>query len=177
MDEDRTNTTRQQRRRLREKEWLAGHGWSSWESLHTALMNGSASLVPEYTEPPAFEKEAGPPPRDPARTVKFLWKADEAAGETAGKRQEIRILTEGSFHRFVRGTLPPGTAGNLPEYLSRYPGNTHYSVTWGEEDTDWRLSGAGGQEELLREPRASPLAVEVGDFSSPEAINWGKANE
>ena len=132
MNEDRTNSTRQQRRRLHEKEWLAGHGWSSWESLHTALMNGSARLAGEGKLPATAEQEPGIPPRDPARTIKFQWKPDEAAGEKVGKRLEIRLLTEGSFHRFIRGTLPPGTAGNLPEYLSRYPGNTHYAVTWGE---------------------------------------------
>ena len=163
MDNDRTNTSRQQRRRQREKEWLAQNGWSSWESLHTALMNGSASLVPEHKEPPPPAREPVIPPRDPAVTIKFQWKADAEAGGSAGKRLEIRLLTEGSFHRFIRPTLPPGTAWGLPEYLSRYPGNTHYSVTWGEGEADWRLAGVGAQEELLRELRVSPGAVEVGD--------------
>lgn len=42
---DRTRNERQARRRGREKEWLDKNGWRSWESLHSALMNGSVILV------------------------------------------------------------------------------------------------------------------------------------
>jgi len=39
-----TNNERQRARRLREKEWLTTHGYNSWESLHTALMDGIITL-------------------------------------------------------------------------------------------------------------------------------------
>lgn len=44
-NKDKTGNERQQRRRKREKEWLKDHGFESWEALHTALMNGEASLT------------------------------------------------------------------------------------------------------------------------------------
>ena len=174
MTNDPTNTTRQQRRRLREKEWLAQNGWSSWESLHTSLMNGTASLVPDPKNTPPPPIMPAEPPRDPKKTIKYQWKRNMEAGQSVGNRQEIRPLTEGGFHRFIRSTLDPGIARNLPEYQSRYPGNTHYSVVWGEEDTDWRLTGVGAQEELLSEPRNSPWAIEVEDFNTQKAINQGR---
>ena len=41
---DKTRNQRQARRRQREKQWLEGNGWSSWEALHTALMKGQVRL-------------------------------------------------------------------------------------------------------------------------------------
>jgi len=42
---DKTRNERQARRRAREKQWLTGNGWSSWEAVHTALVNGKIKLV------------------------------------------------------------------------------------------------------------------------------------
>jgi len=42
---DRTINERQARRRLKEKNWLAEHGWGSWEAVHTALLKGLVKLV------------------------------------------------------------------------------------------------------------------------------------
>ena len=44
-NKDKTGTARQQARRQREKEWLTAHGFTSWEALHTALMNGSTVVT------------------------------------------------------------------------------------------------------------------------------------
>lgn len=41
---DNTRNQRQARRRKREKQWLIENGWQSWESLHTALINGTVCL-------------------------------------------------------------------------------------------------------------------------------------
>jgi hypothetical protein len=41
---DKTRNLRQARRRDREKKWLLENGWQSWESLHTALLNGTVKL-------------------------------------------------------------------------------------------------------------------------------------
>lgn len=43
---DKTRNERQARRRAREKQWLNENGWSSWEALHTALVNGKIKLFP-----------------------------------------------------------------------------------------------------------------------------------
>lgn len=44
-NKNRTGTARQQRRRQREKEWLAVQGWKSWEALHTSLVSGKTRLT------------------------------------------------------------------------------------------------------------------------------------
>lgn len=44
-NKDKTGNERQHRRREREKAWLKEHGYKSWESLHTALMNGETRLT------------------------------------------------------------------------------------------------------------------------------------
>jgi hypothetical protein len=48
-----TNAERQQARRLREKQWLKDHGFTSWEQLHTKLMSNIIFLdiprIPEET--------------------------------------------------------------------------------------------------------------------------------
>jgi hypothetical protein len=44
-NKDRTGNERQQRRREREKAWLAENGFKSWEALHTALLSGKARLT------------------------------------------------------------------------------------------------------------------------------------
>jgi len=40
-----TTNERQQARRKREKKWLADHGFTSWEQLHTMLMNNKLTLT------------------------------------------------------------------------------------------------------------------------------------
>jgi hypothetical protein len=53
-NKDRTGNERQQRRREREKAWLAENGFKSWEALHTALLSGKARLTPRAADlPPA----------------------------------------------------------------------------------------------------------------------------
>jgi len=47
---DRTRNQRQARRREREKQWLEANGWSSWEALHTALMNGQVAIFVKTCE-------------------------------------------------------------------------------------------------------------------------------
>ncbi len=39
-----SNSERQQDRRIREKQWLKDHGYTSWEQLHTKLMNDEAVI-------------------------------------------------------------------------------------------------------------------------------------
>jgi hypothetical protein len=51
---DDTRNQRQARRREREKQWLYKNGWRSWESMHTALMNGSARLLSGVTVAPCI---------------------------------------------------------------------------------------------------------------------------
>lgn len=49
-----TNLERQRSRRKHEKAWLKAHGFTSWESLHTQLMNGDIWLdrvTPAYSNP------------------------------------------------------------------------------------------------------------------------------
>jgi hypothetical protein len=41
---DSTRNERQARRRKLEKQWLKDHGFTSWESLHTKLMNNEIAL-------------------------------------------------------------------------------------------------------------------------------------
>jgi len=41
---DRTRNERQARRRAREKNWLNENGFSSWEVLHTKLLNNEIGL-------------------------------------------------------------------------------------------------------------------------------------
>ena len=51
---DNTRNERQARRREREKQWLSDHGYTSWEKLHTELMNGIVWLdkvTPAYSNP------------------------------------------------------------------------------------------------------------------------------
>lgn len=62
-NKDKTGNERQQRRRKREKEWLKDHGFESWEALHTALMNGEASLTkrePDAGESAPLQAESTP---------------------------------------------------------------------------------------------------------------------
>jgi len=42
---DKTRNERQARRRAREKQWLTENGFSSWEALHTKLMDKKIALV------------------------------------------------------------------------------------------------------------------------------------
>jgi len=42
---DKTRNERQARRRAREKNWLNENGFSSWEALHTKLLNNKISLI------------------------------------------------------------------------------------------------------------------------------------
>ena len=42
--EDKTRNERQARRRIREKQWLAEHGFSSWEVVHTKLLGNIIGL-------------------------------------------------------------------------------------------------------------------------------------
>lgn len=42
---DKTRNERQARRRAREKQWLAENGFSSWEALHTKLLNEQIGLT------------------------------------------------------------------------------------------------------------------------------------
>ena len=44
MNTPKTNKERQQARRMREKQWLTAQGFTSWEQLHTKLMNGTISI-------------------------------------------------------------------------------------------------------------------------------------
>jgi hypothetical protein len=39
-----SDSERQQARRIREKKWLKDHGFTSWEQLHTQLMNGDLTI-------------------------------------------------------------------------------------------------------------------------------------
>ncbi len=41
---DTTRNERQKRRRENERRWLIQHGFTSWESLHTKLMNGEVEI-------------------------------------------------------------------------------------------------------------------------------------
>jgi hypothetical protein len=41
---DPTRNERQRRRRERERLWLAKHNLTSWEQLHTKLMNGECEI-------------------------------------------------------------------------------------------------------------------------------------
>lgn len=47
---DKTRNERQARRRAKEKKWLAENGFSSWEAVHTALLNEKFHLVKEMKE-------------------------------------------------------------------------------------------------------------------------------
>jgi hypothetical protein len=42
---DKTRNERQARRRAREKQWLATHGFTSWEVVHTRLLSKKIALV------------------------------------------------------------------------------------------------------------------------------------
>jgi len=49
-NKDKTGTARQQSRRQREREWLKSHSFTSWEQLHTRLMNGAAIIIaPDFS--------------------------------------------------------------------------------------------------------------------------------
>lgn len=39
-----SNSERQRDRRVKEKQWLKDHGYTSWEALHTKLVNGDLTL-------------------------------------------------------------------------------------------------------------------------------------
>ena len=49
---DRTRNERQARRRAREKHWLSENGFSSWEVVHTLLVNGFAKIVGDKDKTP-----------------------------------------------------------------------------------------------------------------------------
>jgi hypothetical protein len=66
-NKDRTGTARQQRRRQREKEWLAAQGWISWEALHTSLMLGKIQLAPSGLVRDASSMTGGEMPADAAK--------------------------------------------------------------------------------------------------------------
>lgn len=42
---DKTRNERQARRREREKKWLVENGWTSWETVHTALIRDQYRLI------------------------------------------------------------------------------------------------------------------------------------
>ena len=63
-NKDRTGTARQQRRRQREKEWLAAQGWKSWEALHTSLLSGKTQLTPLALVRAASPMTSGDVPTD-----------------------------------------------------------------------------------------------------------------
>jgi hypothetical protein len=108
------------------------------------------------------------------KVIKYQWMRNAEAGQEFGNRLEIRLLTEDGFQRFVFPRLRPNLAGNLTEYQSIFPGNSHYAFILREGDTDWQFIGVGSQEELESEPRKSPWAIEVQDFQSAKAISHGK---
>lgn len=45
MNKDKKGNERQRRRRDREKKWLKKHGFKSWESIHTLLVNEKLELI------------------------------------------------------------------------------------------------------------------------------------
>jgi rubrerythrin len=44
-NKDKTGNERQKRRRQKEKEWLKACGFTSWEQLHTRLVNNEMSII------------------------------------------------------------------------------------------------------------------------------------
>jgi hypothetical protein len=129
------------------------------------------SGIPDATHAPVEYNNAV---SDSGKVIKYQWMRNAEGGQEFGNRQEIRLLTEDSFQRFVFPRLRPNLAGTLSDYLSKFPGNTHYAVIWHDGDSDWQFIGVGSQEELESEPRRSPWAVEVQDFQSGMAISFGK---
>jgi hypothetical protein len=44
-NKDKTGTSRQRTRRLFERAWLKSQGYTSWDVIHTKLMNGELAIV------------------------------------------------------------------------------------------------------------------------------------
>ena len=95
-------------------------------------------------------------------------------GQAFGNRMEIRPLTEEAFRKYVLPRLRTGYASSLAEYQRRLPNVTHYSVLWRDGDKEWRFEGVGSLEEREAPARNSRWALEVNEFDSPAAIEFGR---
>ena len=105
--------------------------------------------------------------------TRFQWMRNAQGGQSYGNRMEIRLLTEVSFAKYIFPRLRPGIVKNLVEYLSKYPTQTHYSTIWRDGDKDWKFAGVGSLEELEKDAKESGWAIEVDDFNSSTAVQFG----
>ena len=105
---------------------------------------------------------------------RFQWMRNAGSGQRFGNRQEIRLLDESAFKRFVLPRLRSDVASSFSAYRKKFPQVTHYSVVWRDGDEEWQFVGVGSLEELLREPRTTKWAKEVDSFDATDAISFGQ---
>jgi hypothetical protein len=55
-NKDKTGTSRQRTRRLFERAWLKSQGYTSWDVIHTKLMNGELTLKGKTLQDAADER-------------------------------------------------------------------------------------------------------------------------
>jgi hypothetical protein len=104
---------------------------------------------------------------------RYQWMCNRQGGQHFGTREEIRVLTDAAFREYIRPRLmrPKMT---FAQYRDAYPSVTHYSVIVNENNAGWRFNAAGALAELRPSSGVKHWVLKVDDFSTPEAIAWGK---
>jgi hypothetical protein len=123
-----TNIQKQADRRKREKEWLGIHHFTSWEAVHTALMNGAffvSQPTPKgenkMTDEPKVINTSPTPPVKPVQVYKdFAWAIVTIQhGEKVTKREwnDPKIVV-GIFDGLLQITLPKNNYAPCPLTVS-----------------------------------------------------------
>jgi hypothetical protein len=104
---------------------------------------------------------------------RYQWMRNRQGRQRFGTREEIRVLTDAAFRKHIRPRLarPEMT---FAQYRDAYPSVTHYSAIVNDSNAEWRFNAAGALAELRPSSGVKHRVLEVDDFSTPEAIAWGK---
>lgn len=103
---------------------------------------------------------------------RFQWMRNKEGGQKFGNQQEIRVLDDHLFQKYVRPRLGKDYP-TLAAYQKAYPGQTHISLFKREGTGDWRFSAIGKPKELRPSSGSIQWTRKVDTFDSTQAVEHG----